>query len=72
MMRCIPFLVCIPIYCADKELPRPIVIPKTVIIYPPTTAAEFLERRRILTNALTSPTLVRIMVKDKKPQPPAE
>lgn len=68
MNRYMILLTCFSIFAAEKELPKPMVIPREVIIYPPTTPQEFLERRRILTDALTSPTLTRIIVKDRKPQ----
>lgn len=52
----------------DKELPKPMVIPKTVIIYPPQTAEEFLARKTVLRNVLDSHYPTRIIVKDKKPE----
>lgn len=64
-------LLLIPIFLcgADKELPTcPLVIPKTVIIYPPQTAEEFLARKTVLRNVLDSHYPTRIIVKDKKPE----
>lgn len=63
-MKSLYIFLCLPVLCAEKEQPKPIIRPREVIIYPPTTPAEFIERRRILTDALTSSTLTRIIIKD--------
>lgn len=50
------------------EQQKPIVRPRTVIIYPPTTAAEFLERREKLKEAMNDPKGAHIVVKEKNEQ----
>lgn len=53
---------------AEKELPKPTIVPKSVIIYPPMTPAEFSQRRNTLREVITSRTASRIIVQDVKPQ----
>lgn len=68
MNKYLLLLIC-PMACGiEKELPKPIIRPREVIIYPPTTAAEFLERRRVLTEALANPYGTHIIVKNQKPK----
>lgn len=67
MNRYILLFACFSTYCAEKELPKPIIVPRSVIIYPPMTPAEFSQRRNTLREVIKNRTPSRIMVQDVKP-----
>lgn len=53
---------------AEKDLPKPIIRPREVIIYPPTTVAEFMKRREILREVMLSTGIKNIVLKDEDPK----
>lgn len=56
-------LILVPLGLSASEPPQD---PKQYIIYPPRTEDEFLERRRILQEALQNPAGARIIIKKRQ------
>lgn len=67
-MKSLYIFLCLPVLCAEKEQPKPILRPREVIIYPPTTAEEFMERQRILRELMENPHGAKITVKNTLPK----
>ncbi len=68
MNKYIVIIATFSIFGAEKELSKPIIHPREVIIYPPVTPAEFLERQRILRELMENPHGAKITVKNTLPK----
>lgn len=68
MYKYVTLCMCLTTYAAEKEIPKPFIRPKPIIIYPPTTPAELLARQIILDKAFRDPKGAHIVVKDVHPK----